>query len=480
MPEVSNLAAPAISRLPNWLDLSDVEHVHVTRGSLNFHLTRPKVGSWAKVAKGMRRASTELQLLSIAEVVDAIDRAAQLWCDRDWPHRRYARDLAVAATGMSAETVDRSFDVELGNYRADSLWDALRREFGDPRVLDEPRNVPHLPGRTMAVGPTLICEIVTGNVPGLPALGLVRALLVKSAIVMKVASGEPTFASLFTDTLAQVQPRFGDAVMVTYWERTDQATRDSVLAEADVVVAYGSDEACASLHGATQAGKRFISHSHKLSVGLLSKDFLGRNDPDAVADDLARDVSMFDQHACIAPQAYLIEGDIEEVAEFGAKVARAMETYAASCPLGRSDGTATARRRMRAVEAQFWAALSSQRRAWPGADWLVTLDDALTGASETGDRALHIVAVPTLDHALELLRPFGAQLQNVALGILDDEMPSFAAALARLGATRLCTPGRMPDPSLAWRHDGQPRISELVRWCDIEMHPWSDPPFRED
>ena len=38
-------------------------------------------------------------------------------------------------------------------------------------------------GKTIAVGPRITLAIFSGNVPGLPALSIVRALLVKSAVI---------------------------------------------------------------------------------------------------------------------------------------------------------------------------------------------------------------------------------------------------------------------------------------------------------
>lgn len=126
---------------------------------------------------------------------------------------------------------------------------------------------------------------------------------------------------------------------------------------------------------------------------------------------------------------------------------------------------------MRLADAEYRAARAPGRRLWSGAGWTVALDDELLAGH--GDRVLYVVAVPSLGRALEMLAPLRGRLQNVAVGALDGQMPTLVPVLASLGASRICAPGRMADPSLAWRHDGQARIAELVRWCDIEMHPWA-------
>jgi len=472
MREPPTPAEPVISWLPSWVDPAEVERVHAVGEGRGFQLVRPRLECWSTVAKGLRQASVVLKELDIAEIVEAIDATARLWCDRDWPDRCAARDLVVMTTGLSAPTVERSFDVELRNYQADALWRVLARELGDPKVLDEPCADAWLGGRTMAIGPDIVCQVFTGNVPGLPALGIVRSLLVKSAVIAKVASGEPTFAARFVATLGQVEPRLADAVLVTYWDRDDVSTRTVALGVADVVVAYGGDEACAVIQASIGLEQRFVMHGNKLSVGLLSSGFLRGEDHEGLAAKLAHDASMFDQQACIAAQAYLVEGDADEVALFAARVAQAMAEYAEDCPLGHLELGAAAALQLRRAEIQYRAAESAARRIWSEKDWTVLLDDALDGGAGSGSRMLQIVAVPSIERAIEMLRPLGTRLQNVGVGALDDEMPLLAAALAQLGATRLCSPGRMPDPSLTWRHDGRMCVADLVRWCDVEMHPW--------
>jgi hypothetical protein len=109
---------------------------------------------------------------------------------------------------------------------------------------------------------------------------------------------------------------------------------------------------------------------------------------------------------------------------------------------------------------------------WSDSDWTVLLDDGLEQAV-AGDRMLRVLPAESLASAVKRLRPVGHDLQNVAVGALEDEMPALVAELAQIGATRLCEPGHMPDPSLMWRHDGRMCIGELVRWCDVEMHQWA-------
>jgi len=47
--------------------------------------------------------------------------------------------------------------------------------------------------------------------------------------------------------------------------------------------------------------------------------------------------------------------------------------------------------------------------------------------------------------------------------------PALAAALARLGASRLCRFGSLQAPPLGWHHDGRGVLAPLARFCDDEL-----------
>jgi hypothetical protein len=57
----------------------------------------------------------------------------------------------------------------------------------------------------------------------------------------------------------------------------------------------------------------------------------------------------------------------------------------------------------------------------------------------------------------------------VALAGFGNATAALAAALASLGVSRICAPGRLQAPPLAWRHDGQPVLLPLARFTDIEL-----------
>jgi len=466
-----------IAWIPAWVDAGQLDtfNANITndRGGQPWRCARPSNGHWSSVADGLRESAAVLRSIAIADIVAAIDKVTARWCDRNWSVRQAARTAVVEATGFSPEVVDRSFDVELKNYRADSLWRVLYRELGDAAALDGFVADSRLPGRTYAIGPEITLAIFTGNVPGLPALSLVRALLVKSAIIAKVASGEPTFAARFAESLAEEDARIGDALLITYWERHERELLQTVLSQADAVIAYGSVEACRSVRELARDNRIYLEHGHKFSAGLLGRDYLARLGAPAIAERIAEDVGTFNQHACIAPQVYFVEGDSAAVHRLGDELSRAMQAYAKKYPLGRLRlKDAQALQLQRAAQAWKAAVTDAGSGLWqdPELNWTVAVEKSLAEHSLSGNRYIGLIPVDSLEQALKALRPYGEFLQNLALGVDEPELSVLARRAALLGASRVCQPGRMAEPSMMWRHDGHMCIAGLLRWCDIEMH----------
>ncbi|MEU5835643.1 acyl-CoA reductase [Streptomyces diacarni] len=464
-----------VSWLPSWADPGSLERASVGGDAPDgrYYGLRPAPGQWQGLGEGLRAAHESLRAMPVDRIVEAFDRTCSRWADHGFAHRVRARADIVAATGFSAQAVDHGLDVELSNYRAKTLYRVLRRELGDPGVLDGFTADRELGGHTMALGPRVTTAVCSGNVPGLPALSLVRALLVKSAVILKVASGEPTFAVHFLRSLAEVDPALADAVVVTYWPSQDTATLRGAMEQADAVIAYGGDDACAAVRAHLRPHQRYVEHGHKVSVGVLTGDYLADVGLREVAGRVAEDVSTFNQHACVAPLAYLVESRDPSPRDVAEALARAMAEYAADCPLGLLSSTDAAALQLRRANMAWAAASSPGGGFWrsAGLDWTVTLAPDLLSVQGAGNRTVGVVPVRDTRHILSELRPLADRLQNIGLGASGDRFWTLASALGRLGASRISEPGRMAGPSVVWRHDGMPCLSLLLRWCDIEMHP---------
>ncbi len=432
---------------------------------------RPHAGSWKRAAVLLRKAGERLKAMPIAQIIDAIDCAATKWCNPAWPERIACRDRVAQFTGFSPEVVDRSFDLELRNYRADSLWRVLRREIGDPGVLDGAVFDINLWGYTTAVGPNLVAAILSGNVPGLPALSIVRVLLAKAPMIAKVASGEPCFAAEFVRSLHKISPVLGDALLVTYWRSDETEQLREVTTEVDTVIAYGGIPALKALRAVLPPSVRLLEHSHKLSVGYITRDHLAL-EQSRLAKAIAIDISTFNQQACITPQAYFIQDEAGTVASFATMVAAALEAMSRKLPLGTLSLSCAAAVRLARLDNSWVTAIDANTSLEhdKGLEFTVTTAATLGQYESIRNRFLCLIPVSGIDDVVAQLAPWRSHLQNVGLGCEPTELTPLLHQFSRIGVSRICSPGRMAEPSMMWCHDGRTCVAELLRWCDVEMH----------
>ena len=67
-----------------------------------------------------------------------------------------------------------------------------------------------------------------------------------------------------------------------------------------------------------------------------------------------------------------------------------------------------------------------------------------------------------------LLGPLRRFLGTAGVACAPERLEEWAETLGRLGCTRVCAVGRMPDPAPGWHHDGRGSLAALVRWVDVE------------
>jgi hypothetical protein len=302
--------------------------------------------------------------------------------------------------------------------------------------------------------------------------------VVKAPVFCKLASGEPLFAVLYHDSLAELCPPLADCVALAYWPGGSGGLEEVLFEACDAVILYGGLRSLATLRQAIPAGRRVIEHGHKLGFGYIGAECLGRAGLDDLLERVSYDVAMFDQQACLAPHCYYLErGGEVAPREFAEALSAAMERQRERLPRGEVQlGEAAAVTRLRAA-AEYYTLLDGRAQAFPAAgpaDFTVLYEDDPAFVVSPLNRVLYVKPVSSLDEVCQRLSSFGELLQNAAVAVGDDRAGEVWERLARLGVSRICSPGRMPRPSMIWKHDGRSCLAELCRFTDVEHLDWPD------
>ena len=418
----------------------------------------------------LREAGARLAEVPVQDLVIRVGRVASRFLDSSDPLRQEAIDLLVPTAGVSKEMASEILTGMARDWTAERLTELLRREFSDPGVLDGFCQVDE-GRRVRAMGPLLTFHVGAGTVPGVSVTSMIRALLVKSAVLLKPGLGDVVLPVLFAEALAEDAPELSDAMAVTYWPGGSSPLEGLALQRAEAVVAYGGDEVVASLRARTPVTTRFIAYHHRLSVGLVGREALTAERAPRVARMAARAVSMFDQRGCVCPHAiYVEEGGAVDPGEWAAQLASAMADLEVAIPGGQvtaSDASAVHQVR---GSAELREATGSGVRVFRADEsfWTVILEDEMRFTPSCLNRVVSLVPTPDLGGVASSLGEVGRYLQTVAVEGAEDRLPMLAEALCRAGATRVTSFEKAPWPPPWWRHDGASVFSGLIRWIDLE------------
>jgi len=423
------------------------------------------------LAATVRAGSARLKTWAVADIVRVLDAAVARLLNEQDTYRQQLDRLLPAATGFDAEMLRLGLNAYLRSFRALQLQRFVVEDFANPALLDafQPRVTG---GWSRAFGPELLIHIWAGNVPALPLWSLVAGLLVKAGSIGKVASDEPVFATVFARLLAELEPRLADCLAVVWWPGGDTALEAGLLAQAEVVLAYGGDAALRALQRQVGAGTRFLPHGHKLSVGLVWGSALSPRRAQVCAQQAALDVARYDQQGCYSPQVFYVQRGARvsprEFAERLAAALAALHPRFAPRALSLAEAAAIAAWRsnheLQAVQHGSRVLLGAG-----GAHAAVVYADApLPLTPGPLNRQVLVVAVDGLADLLPLLASQRVYLQSAGVAAAPEELLLLADALGGVGVTRVCALGAMTAPAPGWHHDGRFSLLDLVRMVDIE------------
>ncbi|MDE2653506.1 MAG: hypothetical protein OXI71_06765 [Gemmatimonadota bacterium] len=516
---------------------------HLRAGDLPIRYpTRDAVDAAALIAT-LRAARRGLAAIPTAEMVRILGGAAEaLTRDLD------RADLVdIAANGRLSPAMARAVVAGMAPSWTTAAIDRLvRAEFPDPRVLDgfvaetggrygaadeaapdgrDGAGEPERPARAAdaatprrhvrAAGPPVTLHFGAGSVPGVTVTSMIRALLVRSAVLVKPGAGDIALTVRFARLLHRADPRLARAVAVQYWPggapAWDGWERD-LLRAADQVVVYGGDAAIEAVRARAPATNRLIEHPHRIGVAIIgpgaAPGTAGATESAAVpaappdggpthpAEATARAAALFEQRGCVSTHLVLIVGSEDAARTFCTELAASLSALEARLPPAPlTAGELSARHQLRGhlamKGAALWSAASGEpalgspreptRRPsvghWPAATggWSVILSPP--GDFEpAGARTVWVAPVSSLAECPAALDPLSPVLQTIGLaGIGHEHTTALAEDLFALGATRIVPLDQVPFPDPDWLHDGARPLRELVRWGELRSRPWIIP-----
>lgn len=411
----------------------------------------------------LREAGAKLRRRPARETLDVLERVVESWRDPESPWRRALDRELPAATGFSPAGVREGAARGFGTWSGEALRAVVAREIGGAEAIAG-TSTPLVSGfETTAV-------VLAGQLPMPTVLAMLLPLVLRSPVLAKPASRDSVTPRLAARSVAETDAELGRCVAVVAFESGDEACTRALLA-ADCVVATGSDAAVAAVAAKVEPPRRVVSYGHRLSLAAVGAAATLGTALDRAAEGLALDVALWDQLGCLSPIAVYVADPAPAAADRIAEaLARSLAKVEERLPRGRLEPAASAAIAQARAEAEMRAAAGRGvvLHASATTAWTVVREDAPLTRPAPLHRFVRVHPVRDGAGLVEALRPLGPQLAAVALDGFGADEPDLARALADLGASRLCRPGAMQSPPLAWHHDGRGVLAPLARFTDLE------------
>jgi hypothetical protein len=412
--------------------------------------------------EALRKSARALRARSAAETLESLGTLLDAWRTPDSRPRRELERRLPEATGFSAEGVRAGLAHALAPLSGDALARLVESELGGADALEGR-------GPLLADGFETTGVVLAGALPTPTLMALLAPLVLRSGVLAKESSHDPVTARCLRESLEEIDPALGGCLEVASFPGADEPRMQALL-EADCVVASGSDATIAAVARRVRPPRRMVLRGHRLSLAVVGPRLGGADALDAWARAVAFDVALWDQLGCLSPVAVMAAG-AEQADALAEALAGALEHAETRWPLGRVPGRAAACIAQEREEAEFRAAAGRSIRLLAGTRWTVVREDGPRHRPAPLHRFIRIHPCGDTSGILDAVRPLGSQLAGVALDGFGSEQRAVAQQIGKLGASRICPPGRLQAPPLGWHQDGQGILLPLARLSDLEAFP---------
>lgn len=437
-------------------------------------------GLSAVIEEGLRRRAS-FREVPVLYVLDVLHEAGRRLADRGHPVRRQAVATLGDLIGFSPEMVEEGLATLCDILRRDNLRVQVECDLGGPaELLDEFVWHDRFRGYVKAVPRGLLAHVSAGNVFVGAADSLVRGLVTKNVNLLKMSSVDPVFPVLFAGLLRECDPK-GDvagAVAMVPFAGGSRELEALVKERSDTIMVYGGREAVLAYREGLGLHTKLLEYGPKYSLVVLEAAALREAGLAAVAREVARDFTIWNQSACSSPHVVFVD-DAALAREFAHELARQLEGLLPEYPHGpipyQEKVEITRTRELARVE----QALGHGELVIPAVDrqdWTVILDTVPKFRVSCHHRTAYVKPVRDFDEAAALIGEHGPFIQSVGLLAADASRFALADRLTGVGADRITELGWMTRRKHGSPHDGGKGLAELVRWVSMgHRTPFVDP-----
>ncbi len=441
-----------------------------------------KPGGWTardarKICAGAARRKQKARRAGLAEILDVLNSAGQLFADKKSPWRRAAFAHLRENVSFSPEIIEATLDMLAPSLDKAELQKRLAIELGCPEALDGNAEIDGYQGLVAALPRGVALHVGAGNVFLGVIDSLVMGLLTKNVNIVKTAAGGSRFAVLFCQALRACDKNkiLCNNIAVLHWKGGNREFERIILEGSDTVLVWGGEQAIESYKKLSPSHVRVAAFGPKISLAAVTERGLAEKGMEQTACDMAHDVCLWDQAACACPHSlYFIASGKTQARrmqrQFLILARKAFAQEQKRRPQGRlsPDEMVEITKARELAKVDRAAGKAELASSFPKSDWTLIAEHSPEFKPSPLNRVLYVKTVPSLSALARELRPYKKFLQTVGFCGTPEERLKAAELFGAEGAARITQLGKMLQSPAGSPHDGGYPLRELVNFVGIE------------
>lgn len=418
------------------------------------------------------------KLSSQDDILEVFSGLSAAWSDPDYRYRREAFDALSRNSQMSAEFIAAALEEFANLISPAHLLAKIEGELGSSLAQGRLSGQKETGIKCVVQPVGSILHVASGNVFLACVESLIDGIITRNINFVKMSTDDRDFPVIFAESIREFD-RGGvitKRLAILWWKGGDEAIEKLFKKDMDGIVFWGGVDALKSWEKDLGESVTLVRHGHKISFGVVSRAGLEDAILPDLTDNIALDITMWDQKACNCPQMIFLEGSIDDtyVDRFIVSLTESLDKACSSFPVGRRSDDEYVEV-MKARELALAKHLMTGRRiSFLGPrtfDWTIIFEDEVRGSvfePSPLNRTIIIKRYASLDALSDIFKRYSSYLQTVGYCLDGAEVDEYALRLSSIGVTRLCPFGVMAIPTAGAPHDGSFALRELTRVTAVE------------
>ncbi len=396
--------------------------------------------------------------LRLNQVVNFLYTVGQRWRSEEYTRRRaYIRDLKNFL-GYSNEMAKLEANwIAMLLCSKSALYDIVQHDLGSLHIIDE--WIPQGDCYIKALPKGKSVHLLAGNVPLSGVTSILRAILTKNECIIKTSSTDPFTATALVSSFIDVNADhpITRSMSVMYWSHNeDMSLPKKIMNHADVVVAWGGDEAIKWAVKHSPHHVDIVKFGPKKSLSIIDDP----EDITAAATGVAHDICFYDQQACFSTQNIYYIGN--KLNLFIDELEKKLNVYAKILPKGCQNFDEKAAFTLTEKECLF---AGYQVRKGENQSWIIIQSPLDAFGNQPLSRSVYIHQVSSIEDILPFINKNTTQTVSIAPW---ESSFKYRDKLAKHGAERIVESGMNNIFRVGGAHDGMRPLQYLVNYVSQE------------